>query len=554
MPIANDAPHVVVSIAANWPAAAIHGLIRRSLERSLTTTRFVIYLGQRSHIWWHTERWLMAKSQRISINPSVSNFDQGQELEYLLAHASNVRLCTKLWTVEEQARVVFINSHNIALRQGWERWIFEQAYTNSEPATKCRMWGADGYHLPLSWLARAIDLQRNLSSYCPSRFGKPMQIWPFALRDPDAGNLSRSVVNTIAQKMVREHLEAHAFSMETRVLPWAKYVVFDDSLPAIARPSLELAPMHRNSTLTHHCSAEVKSSAANCLTQGGYTDCNKLRTTGRASRHGDRSPAHVCTQQGNQQQFQVALVGDSTTSGVSLSSRSLIYPSILAGSLGSRFAVTNLGAPSATLMRATSGSAKGAPKNGPLHRPYWSLGQFRTLNESGWDAVVVMLGTNDCSRGRARISFLHCRLTTGIAAQIIVERCPLAREYANLIATIRANGKRGHKPAVYLVVPPPVVMSCNLCACEIDDQCVRGELPTIVRAVGKAAGLPSHAILDPFRAAREAYEREPQACSFAAPQPAPSFCRLFQCDRLHLSAEGSRALAAAVDLALRQHS
>ena len=97
-------PLMVISIAANWHDAQIHGSLRRFLEQSLPTTRLIVHLGHRSHIWWHTERWLMTKLQKVALNPSVSNFDQGS-LQYLLAHISNVRLVNKAWGVlEEHAR------------------------------------------------------------------------------------------------------------------------------------------------------------------------------------------------------------------------------------------------------------------------------------------------------------------------------------------------------------------------------------------------------------------------------------------------------------------
>lgn len=122
-------------------------------------------------------------------------------------------------------------------------------------------------------------------------------------------------------------------------------------------------------------------------------------------------------------EIRIACIGDSITFGAGITNReTMCYPAQLAGLLGPRFTVRNLGHNGAT-----------ANRNGDL--PYVGTTEFQALATFHPEVAILMLGTNDTKpqnwKGREEFE----------------------REYRSLIATLRALKPR---PKIWACFPPPV--------------------------------------------------------------------------------------------------
>ena len=450
-------------------------------------------------------------------------------------------MCNDAW-VDDRTRIVFLSAATVVFRHGWERFVLRQSYTEDCSSAKRvkYQWWTDGAHAPLHLLRHAIGDGHNLKA---SSLGcSPLQILQLDVEPNINGTVGRQELSTAAETAIREYPDVQAFSIPLSLVPLAKYALVKSVLVNItasasqsAAPSA--APSAANKVPPNPCDSQAKA-GANCLRGGaGFPDCT----------HRSRGNSAVrCAQTGESSQFQVAVVGDSLTAGTSVASRSLTYSSRLQEMLGSRVAVTNLGAASAKLLNVQVEQKHIWAQSYAAMRSYWPLGQAATLNNSRWDAALIMLGTNDCSRSRPALALgKHCAKAAARGGRLLT-LCPWARAYAELVSLIRSRGKNGRQPAIFLLVPPPVVMSCDRCACEIEDECVNEVLPVVFDGLRRALELPKASLISAFEAAREEYARRPYACSHIAPQSNASFCHLYECDRVHTSALGHARIADAV--------
>lgn len=121
--------------------------------------------------------------------------------------------------------------------------------------------------------------------------------------------------------------------------------------------------------------------------------------------------------------IRIACVGDSITFGATITDREkMCYPAQLAGLLGARFTVRNMGHNGATTNR-----------NGDL--PYIGTSEFQSLAEFKPEVIILMLGTNDTKpqNWKGREAF--------------------EQEYRSLVAALRALKPR---PKIWACFPPPV--------------------------------------------------------------------------------------------------
>ena len=163
--------------------------------------------------------------------------------------------------------------------------------------------------------------------------------------------------------------------------------------------------------------------------------------------------------------LRVACVGDSITYGYrgGLRRSANAYPVLLRELLsGSRYSVANLGNSGKTASKqGRDGGIPGSPAS------YWKTSEFAELRANPWDAVVIMLGTNDAkdrsSRGSNNwqhegcdtdASATSCSYWHGLAGLVRVAR--------RLPRTRRGSGH----PEIFMVVPPPLPTSrpCSTCA------------------------------------------------------------------------------------------
>ena len=540
----SDEPFVVLSLALSGKQGVLHNTLRTTIAKSTPRTHFVLHLCRGSALWWLTERMLLPKWHRLHLNPETFDCDLGTAD----VHASNVRLVGGLWALHENTRIVFLNSvtKRVALLHGWEAWILQQTYRSHAAPCSHDMWWEDGAHLPLQLVRHSIGAASDATAWWASACHRMalaatrMVIQRLDVEMSANSNATRDAFAAAASAAMRAHPDTRGFSLNEWLLPMARKHVgpFDTPTSAAGRGA---GSNSSSSPASHPCvEAQAKAVNQNCLGGGwGYPDCVKVRR------------GYKCKQQkGAAMSIKVALVGDSLTAGVAMPSSGVGYAPELQATLGSRFAITNLGASSAMLTRPTDlARPLGA---GTPFRSYWTLGQLDLLNSSTWDAAVIMIGTNDCSRGTYDVALgRQCKAAMAHGHRELLVRCPFARAYADLVALIRSRGQAGREPVIFIVIPPPVVASCDSCACGVEDNCVNTLLPQVVAGIHQQLKLPRAALLRAYEGVVEDYARRPFACSLLAPQPAAQFCRLYQCDRIHPSPAGGSSLASTVATALR---
>ena len=131
----------------------------------------------------------------------------------------------------------------------------------------------------------------------------------------------------------------------------------------------------------------------------------------------------------------------------------------------------------------------------------------------------------------------------------LLSACPFARALALLVALVRARGKHGREPRIIIVLPPPVLLDCEGCACGLNARCTNQLLPAVTTAAHRTLGLRGTP-LDVFGDVAARVKRERFACSLLAPLPVAEHCALFACDGVHPSRDGHQRLAEAVGRAL----
>jgi lysophospholipase L1-like esterase len=140
--------------------------------------------------------------------------------------------------------------------------------------------------------------------------------------------------------------------------------------------------------------------------------------------------------------------------------------------LGRRFKVTNLGSSGATL------SKEGKDGQGDIDAAYWHRPVFTELTSQKWDAVVIMLGTNDAKLARS-----------GAAVDNWVSDANYTATYADLIQAVRSLGseRAGGEPHIFICAPAPCMLEG---AFGLNKEIINTVLPPLVRKIATDAGLP----------------------------------------------------------------
>ena len=259
--------------------------------------------------------------------------------------------------------------------------------------------------------------------------------------------------------------------------------------------------------------------------------------------------------------------------------------------MASGVVVANLGAPAAKVGRPLDGLLRAKESVAS----YWRMPHFEAAtNGTAWDAIVLMFGTNDLraepsdrNAALSSRSLAHCTNASYVAhlARSSGERelhaiagkqgqpngspgwfkfvcVRFVRDYVALIKRVRRaqrpqagttrgagrhrsqpdawlNPSRFPKPGMVLLALPPHALFDA--ACGVDTHALLHLLPTLLRAVAIAADLPppvdtrsSLGLLD--------HLQRPLACTRLSHEPV-DHCRLWTCDRVHLSDEGYDVLA-----------
>ena len=323
------------------------------------------------------------------------------------------------------------------------------------------------------------------------------------------------------------------------------------------------APGHSDCTARHVLVAGKKRKSVVCeLKHERLARADSMRATpgGSASSAGGTLGGTVTGTSATAGPRRVACIGDSITAGVGSAKRNGSYPALLQKLLGAGYAVSNLGASGTKVQRQHNRSLEpGAP-----HVPsYWRSPQFRAFAGSSWDAVVIMLGTNDVGEDAPPSSLLSPSLCgspaplpgvdTSLGPDVpdLLGSCPFVSDYLALIDEVRALGReRGNPPTILLAIPPPMLFDPieRPTPCTLSGDHLHRLLPSVIRAVAQRARLPPP--LDVFRAlGGELVLEMPFACSRLAHAP-PAHCGLFTCDRVHPNTAGYEVLARLVAGAL----
>ena len=169
---------------------------------------------------------------------------------------------------------------------------------------------------------------------------------------------------------------------------------------------------------------------------------------------------------------QVACVGDSNTfgfRGIFSPPTEHNYPRVLQRALGEEYEVVNLGSSGATLCKSGR-DGQGEYIQGAA---YWDRDVFKTLLAGKWDAVVIMLGTNDCKQK-----------ASGSGVDNWPGEQQYAADYAELIRVVRALGTPAER--IFVCTPAPCMQDG---AFGLSAHLVNDVLPAVVPRVAAAAGV-----------------------------------------------------------------
>ena len=228
----------------------------------------------------------------------------------------------------------------------------------------------------------------------------------------------------------------------------------------------------------------------------------------------------------------IACVGDSITAGYLASNASFAYPGRLQALLDAKhgagaFEVFNFGAGGATVQ-------KGADS------PYWQRDQYKQFISSTYDAVIVMLGTNDAKHQNWP---MNCSLPDASA-----ETCTVVQDYLALLDVAKTKGVGGKQPKLAVMTPPPLWKDG---AYAMNQSVLNDVMPLVVPKIAAAAALP--APIDVYSALGGAPDWRttyPAGCTpMNTSQPAA--CALFcatgeSCDACHPDDDGYLVLAQTV--------
>eukprot|EP01063_Lacrimia_lanifica_P028189 TRINITY_DN4077_c0_g2_i3.p1 TRINITY_DN4077_c0_g2~~TRINITY_DN4077_c0_g2_i3.p1 ORF type:complete len:314 (+),score=106.68 TRINITY_DN4077_c0_g2_i3:104-943(+) len=241
----------------------------------------------------------------------------------------------------------------------------------------------------------------------------------------------------------------------------------------------------------------------------------------------------------------IACVGDSITAGAHASNASMAFPQqlgrLLAAQYGSKYAVTNLGASGATMLK--SGDS-----------PYWKRAQFTGLTQGVWDVVIIMLGTNDAkdASDHGPHNWPHnCSSADGAFAP---KDCLFTEDYASMISLVRTLGPNGDAPDVWVMIPPPLMQPGVY---GMNATVINNVYPRLVPFIAKENGIPRDHVIDIYTAMGGPAPWTPSSfpaggCSLNTPAAAdcPYFCDAQSCDQCHPNDNGYQHMAVAVQKAL----
>ena len=188
----------------------------------------------------------------------------------------------------------------------------------------------------------------------------------------------------------------------------------------------------------------------------------------------------------------IACVGDSITAGVHSSGGNHTWPFRLQIALDGRYgwgtySITNLGACGSTMLRRGDS-------------PYWQRPQYAALLNASWDAVIVMLGTNDAKDGGSGgpPNWPHDCFDGATGAPLL--SCSFAQDYMAMIDVVRGLGRRrggaaaAKSPvAVFVALPPPLMQAR---AYGMNQTVINDVLGPLARAI--AAAKNATGVIDAF--------------------------------------------------------
>ena len=584
---AHNLPNMIASLVVGGDHGHVHDAARVTASLLSDDTLLVVHATFNGHLrgsgslWWHTERVLAAccaarvvvNAERLPLNKVGAGLNT---TELLAAHLSNLELCTRPSMpcsndFPGAMHILLLAPDVMLYRRGVEQYVTRNSLSVGVEAVAsgsfCRMrhirpllgLALSGPQMLLAWGRRLRAAQRDANGV---GIGTSIAMRALATE----GNATPGPTHHTSR-------EAHDYAL---LLPPGQMQV-DTSHLADARSTLRIAPRHGWQlpfAYNGNCSVAESTCAFNAR---GFSHCKTAVGRGRGGHTADACAAARSLPTSRPQQparFAVACLGDSHTSGVGATSRRWSYPVQLQTKLSaeapfseSGVVVTNLGAPAAKV-----GQPLGRlPRAKEAVASYWRMPHLEAATNGTFDAMVFMFGANDL---RAEPGDGHVAL-----GYHSVGRCSNASEIAHLarhaadrelylmagkggqpngspgwfkyvcvrfvrdyLALINRVRQRRTAPSMMLLVVPPHALFDA--ACGIDTHALLHLLPTLIKAVAIAADLPPPLDPRPHLGIRD-HLRLPLACTRLSREPA-DHCRLWTCDRVHLSDRGQQVLASAI--------
>lgn len=239
--------------------------------------------------------------------------------------------------------------------------------------------------------------------------------------------------------------------------------------------------------------------------------------------------------------IKIACVGDSITAGVHSSGGNHTYPAQLQMLLDAEhgwgaYSVTNLGACGSTMLK------KG-------DSPFWERPEYEALTNAKWDAVIIMLGTNDAKdlgSGGPNDWQHDC----GGADATSLDGCSFATDYKAMVDVVRGLGTSDVPPQIYTMIAPPLMKQGDY---GMNQTVINSVFPTLLPLIAKEKELLGP--IDVFKGFGgisdwQAHFPEAGCVLDSTWQPCNWYCDEQSCDQCHPNNDGYKHMASVVFQAL----
>jgi len=264
----------------------------------------------------------------------------------------------------------------------------------------------------------------------------------------------------------------------------------------------------------------------------GFPDCVRAHPESEMSVE-EAAEDLVCAQKvAPPDAIKIACVGDSITAGSCSSGGNHPYPQQLQLMLDQthgkgKYSVTNLGACGSTMLK------KG-------NSPFWQRPQFKALNESKWDIVTIMLGTNDAKDpgSHGPNNWPH---DCGGPTATTLEGCTFAQDYKSMIDFVRTLGTTTDGPKIYAVTPPALMQQG---AYGMNQTVINSIYPKLVPLIQKANGVFGIDVYTGMGGVPDWQSKTPDNCTLNSSwPPCKLWCDTQHCDQCHPNDVGYRLIA-----------